>query len=255
MSIPLFGPKESPTTVNFNQRFAKANEELDKKQDKLTGVPGTVLGFDANGDPEAQSTDQLVGPQGPQGPMGPQGVKGDTGAQGPQGEPGPQGPKGDTGPVGPQGEPGPQGPAGADGSGQSPYEAAVEAGYTGTEAEFYAALVTLKNAPFLPLSGGTMTGAIIGALSGNADTATKLATARTILTDLGRATAASFNGLTSITPGITGTLAVSHGGTGGTTAAVARSNLGAAPAYSYGTADLVAGTSVLATGVLYFVYE
>lgn len=42
--------------------------------------------------------------------------------------------------------------------GKSPYEAAVEEGYTGTEAEFYAALVSLQNAPFLPLSGGTITG-------------------------------------------------------------------------------------------------
>lgn len=41
---------------------------------------------------------------------------------------------------------------------KSAYEAAVEAGYTGTEAEFYAALVTLQNAPFLPLSGGELSG-------------------------------------------------------------------------------------------------
>lgn len=40
--------------------------------------------------------------------------------------------------------------------GKSPYQVAVENGYTGTEAEFYAALVSLKDAPFLPLSGGTM---------------------------------------------------------------------------------------------------
>ena len=46
--------------------------------------------------------------------------------------------------------------------GKSPYEAAVEEGYTGTEEEFYAALVTLKNAPFLPLSGGTLTGNLTG---------------------------------------------------------------------------------------------
>ena len=52
-----------------------------------------------------------------------------------------------------------------------------------------------------------------------------------------------------------GTLAVSKGGTGATTAADARTNLGAAPAYTYGTEDLVAGTSELATGTLYFVYE
>ena len=42
--------------------------------------------------------------------------------------------------------------------GKSPYEAAVEEGYTGTEAEFYAALVSLKDGPFLPLSGGNMNG-------------------------------------------------------------------------------------------------
>lgn len=40
--------------------------------------------------------------------------------------------------------------------GKSPYEAAVEEGYTGTEAEFYAALVSLQDAPFLPLKGGTL---------------------------------------------------------------------------------------------------
>ncbi|MCQ4864670.1 hypothetical protein [Pseudoflavonifractor phocaeensis] len=47
---------------------------------------------------------------------------------------------------------------GADG--KSAYQQAVDAGYTGTEAAFYAALVTLKDAPFLPKSGGTMTGNI-----------------------------------------------------------------------------------------------
>ena len=31
--------------------------------------------------------------------------------------------------------------------------------------------------------------------------------------------------------------------------------IGAAPAYTYGTDDLTAGTSELATGILYFVYE
>lgn len=51
------------------------------------------------------------------------------------------------------------------------------------------------------------------------------------------------------------TLAIADGGTGATTATEARTNLGAAPAYSYGTEDLVAGTSPLAAGTLYFVYE
>lgn len=52
------------------------------------------------------------------------------------------------------GEPGTDGAPGKDG--KSAYQAAVEAGYTGTEAEFYAALVSLQDGPFLPLSGGTM---------------------------------------------------------------------------------------------------
>ena len=50
---------------------------------------------------------------------------------------------------------GPQGP-----KGDSAYQQAVDAGYTGTEAAFYAALVSLKDGPFLPLSGGTMTGTL-----------------------------------------------------------------------------------------------
>ena len=95
------------------------------------------------------------------GPLqGARGEKGDTGPKGDTGEPGPQGIQGKTGATGPQGPKGdtgaagPAGPAGADG--KSPYQTAVAAGYTGTEAEFYAALVTLKDAPFLPLTGGTI---------------------------------------------------------------------------------------------------
>lgn len=40
------------------------------------------------------------------------------------------------------------------------YNKAKEQGYTGTEAEFYAALVSLKDGPFLPLSGGTLQGTV-----------------------------------------------------------------------------------------------
>ena len=58
---------------------------------------------------------------------GPKGEKGDTGDQGPQGETGEQGPKGETGE-----------------DGKSAYESAVEGGYTGTEAEFYAALAVVR---------------------------------------------------------------------------------------------------------------
>lgn len=51
-------------------------------------------------------------------------------------------------------------------------------------------------------------------ITGNAATATKLATARTIRTNLGSATAVSFDGSGNVTPGVTGTLPVDYGGTG-----------------------------------------
>jgi len=122
------------------------------------------------GDPGATGAAGPQGPKGETGAQGPQGEKGETGATGavgPQGPKGDKGDPGDTGPAGPvgpagatgaTGATGPAGPAGTDG--KSPYQAAVAEGYTGTEAEFYAALVSLKDAPFLPLSGGSMTGAI-----------------------------------------------------------------------------------------------
>lgn len=61
-----------------------------------------------------------------------------------------------------------------------------------------------------------------GALSGNATTATKLATARTIQTNLASTTSASFDGSTNIIPGVTGILGISNGGTGVTSIAEIR---------------------------------
>ena len=72
-----------------------------------------------------------------------------------QGAKGEKGDPGEPGPPGVAGKDGPEGPAG-----KSAYQAAKEKGYTGTEEEFNAALATMNNAPFLPLSGGTMTGDI-----------------------------------------------------------------------------------------------
>lgn len=54
---------------------------------------------------------------------------------------------------------------------------------------------------------------------------------------------------------LTGVLPIAKGGTGATDASSARTNLGAAPAYTYGTSDLTAGTSSLETGKMYLVYE
>src|SRR5699024_6046142 len=67
------------------------------------------------------------------------------------------------------------------------------------------------------VNAGTITqcGTSLGvSITGNAATATKLATARTIRTNLGSTSTASFDGTANIAPGITGILAVSHGGTG-----------------------------------------
>ena len=74
-----------------------------------------------------------------------------------------------------------------------------------------------------------------GSLSGNAATATKLATARTIRTNLASTSAASFDGSGNITPGVTGTLPIANGGTGATTASAARNNLGAQSKVLYGS--------------------
>lgn len=91
--------------------------------------------------------------------------------------------------------------------------------------------------------------------TGNSATATKLATARTITANLASSTAGSFDGSANTTVGVTGTLPIANGGTGATTAAAARTALGCAPAYTYSTTDLTAGSSALTTGTLYIVYE
>jgi hypothetical protein len=54
-------------------------------------------------------------------------------------------------------------------------------------------------------------------VSGNAGTATVLATARTIQTNLASTSSSSFDGSANVTPGVTGTLPVTNGGTGTTT--------------------------------------
>lgn len=86
-----------------------------------------------------------------------------------------------------------------------------------------------------PSSGTIRATTFKGNLTGNATTATKLATARTIRTNLASTSAASFDGSANITPGVTGTLPITNGGTGATTATTARNNLGAQSKVLYGS--------------------
>ena len=161
--------------LTFTLRRGEKGDKGDTGAQGPQGLPGEVGNpgpqgpQGEQGPPGANGRDGDTGPQGPkgdtgsQGPQGIQGPKGEKGDQGPQGATGPKGDKGDTGATGPTGNTGPRGATGPQGPpGKSAYQAAVEAGYTGTDAEFYAALVTLKNAPFLPLSGGTLTGNLTG---------------------------------------------------------------------------------------------
>lgn len=80
------------------------------------------------------------------------------------------------------------------------------------------------------MNSGTITacGSSLGvSITGNSATSTKLATARTIRTNLGSTSTASFDGSANITPGITGTLPIANGGTGAQTAGSATNNLAA----------------------------
>ena len=72
---------------------------------------------------------------------------------------------------------------------------------------------------------GTTSGTFKGSLNGNASSATKLATARTIQTNLASVSSASFNGTANITPGVTGILAIANGGTNANSSKQARVNL------------------------------
>ena len=121
------------------------------------GMP-PVSGANIRGPQGPAGRDGAQGAKGDQGDPGPQGIQGPAGPEGPVGPEGTQGPKGDPGEPGAKGDQGIQGPAGA--PGKSAFQAAQENGYTGSEAEFYAALVALKNGPFLPLAGGTVTGSL-----------------------------------------------------------------------------------------------
>jgi len=135
-----------------------ASEQVEIKRvtsasdDVFTFAAGSVIrptdiefALKSNRDIAEEARDQAsTGPQGPQGPTGPQGatgpqgntgVTGTTGATGPAGPTGAQGLQGGTGPAGATGPQGPQGP-----DGDTAYEAALDAGFVGTEAEWLSSM-------------------------------------------------------------------------------------------------------------------
>lgn len=164
-----------------------------------TAAPYTIYMWDTTETPGWKSQGQLQGPEGPRGEQGPQGEQGPPGADGAPGQDGEDGAPGQDGadgedggyyqpavdsagnltwtasksgmpgvaganirgPAGADGAPGQDGADGAPGAaGKSAYQAAVEKGYTGTEEEFNTALAGMQDAPFLPLKGGFVNGAL-----------------------------------------------------------------------------------------------
>lgn len=94
----------------------------------------------------------------------------------------------------------------------------------------------------LPLTGGTLTGALTatgfnGPLNGNASSATILATARALNVNLASTLAVNFNGSAAASLGVTGILAIANGGTG----------LAAAPSLLVNLASTTAASPLLAS--------
>lgn len=109
-------------------------------------------------------------------------------------------------------------------SGTKPFDIGDTIRVTGTTPNVMYAVTAdpSKTASYVEYAAGTATNAIH---ADEADTATKLTTARTIRTNLASTSAASFNGTANITPGVTGTLPIANGGTGGTTGYAANAKI------------------------------
>lgn len=245
------------------------------------------------GDTGVQGPAGETGPQGPKGDTGATGPEGPQGIQGPQGEQGiqgPAGPKGDTGDQGPQGiqgeqgiqgPEGPQGPAGVAGAdGKSAYQTAVEAGYAGTETAFNEALkdvpghIANKDNPHGVTAAqvGAIPSSEKGAASGVATLGAdgKVPTGQLPAMNYAPSTHASQHGSGGsdpITPAAIGAAAASHNQAASTITAgtFAATDVKAMNGTDYTTArvrniqasttDLTAGSSALANGDIYLVYE
>lgn len=254
------GDLSNPNTVNIRgpQGIQGAQGVQGNQGDRGPVGPYFIPSVDTEGILSWANTGGLDNPdsiniQGPQGEPGP---KGETGSQGEMG------PIGATGPYfipsvdsagnlswsnngglenpqivnisGPQGIEGPQGPTGA--NGKSAYQYAQDGGFSGSESDFASDLANIQNGPFLPITGGTLTGNLTGQyitgtwLQGTASNQLQTTPQRICVQD-------TSGWIYSRTPSqILG-------------------DIGGAPKYIYSTTDLVAGSSSLSTGVMYLVYE
>lgn len=97
---------------------------------------------------------------------------------------------------------------------------------TNTASAFTAPAALVANTATIASMAGSATQAGHSQTADSANQAGKLTNARTIKTDLNSTDAKAFDGTNDISPGITGILPVSHGGTGQTTFALTRSALG-----------------------------
>ena len=181
--------------------------------------------------------------QGPKGDRGEQGIQGDAGGQGPQGE---KGAKGDTGPKGDAGEQGPQGEKGVKGD-AGPKGDAGEKGMKGDKGEVgekgaKGEKGDTGNAGAKGDAGSAGPGVAAGGAVGNV---LKKAGAGDYETGWGTLGASDVGALPLAGGTLSGTLVA---GNPAVNAQAVRNTYG-------GTGDLEAGTSQLATGVIYFAYE
>lgn len=72
MAISEFRVGETPSRANFNERILEANAELEKKQNKIPGENGQIVGFDDEGNLVAQSVPGVISFNGRSGAVTPQ---------------------------------------------------------------------------------------------------------------------------------------------------------------------------------------